>query len=65
MIIQNIKTGKRYEVLKGTLYPKTLYFEVKKDAEVKPEKPVKVEQPKKKRTYKRKTTKKGENKDGQ
>lgn len=67
MIIQNTRTGKRYEVLKGTIYPKGLYIEVTDEPEKKIEEPVilaepvaKVE-PKKttKRTYKRKTTKKG------
>lgn len=67
MIIQNTRTGKRYEVLKGTIYPKGLYVEVTNEPEKKIEEPVTVAdtavqpEPKKttKRTYKRKTTKKG------
>lgn len=67
MIIQNTRTGKKYEVLKGTLYPKGLYVEVSDKPEKKIEDPVIVadtavqieEKKTPKRTYKRKTTKKG------
>ena len=70
MIIQNTRTGKKYEVLKGTLYPKGLYVEVTDEPEKKIEEPVTVadtgvqfeENKTPKRAYKRKTSKKGTSK---
>lgn len=59
MIIQNRKTGKRFEVLDGTHFSRTAYFEVKKDGE---NKTVKVKTQAK--TTKRKTNKKGTKKNG-
>lgn len=64
MIIENIKTGQRFEVAPGTTYPKSAYREVtlgdnktkKKQAEPKP--PVKKAPAKKKKATKKKPSKK-------
>lgn len=59
MIIQNRKTGKRFEVLDGTHFSRANYFEVKENSENQ----VKVIKTQTK-TTKRKTNKKGTKKNG-